>query len=131
VIVIHATLLVAVHAHVAADAVTARLPVPPAAAKLADVGKISYVQGGVTCPPACVTVCVCPAIVSVPVRGVVAGFAGTENDTAPEPVPDCPASMVIQAALLLAVHVHVAAVVTRTSPVARVPGNDVDVELSM
>jgi hypothetical protein len=56
--------------------------------------------------PACVTVSVIPAIVRVPVRGVVDVFAATLNVT--PPLPDVfgppPAVTVIHEALLVAPH---------------------------
>ena len=58
--------------------------------------------GGVT--PAWVTVTVCPATVSVPVRWVVAVLAATVKLTPPLPDPLAPAVMVIQLALVAAVH---------------------------
>jgi hypothetical protein len=76
VIVIHAALLVAVHPQLVAAAVTPTVPVPaaaPGAALVADREKVH-----VTGAPACVTVYVWPAMVSVPVRGVVLVFAVIE-----------------------------------------------------
>src|SRR5437762_3005184 len=66
VIVSHDALLAALHAHVAADAVTLTLPLdaPEAGDRL--VGDSVNVHA----TPACVTVNVCPAMVSVPVRDV-------------------------------------------------------------
>jgi hypothetical protein len=63
VIVNHAALLVADHAHPVGEVT---LDDPVAAAALVDwlAGEIEYVQGAA----ACVTEYVCPAIVSVPVR---------------------------------------------------------------
>ena len=49
---------------------------------------------------------VLPAIVTVPVREVVAVFEATLRETVPLPVPDAPAVTVIQAAPLTAVQVH-------------------------
>jgi hypothetical protein len=72
--VIQFTALVAVHVHAGALAVTAAVAGPPDAPLDCVVGEIVYVQ--VT--PLCVTVTVCPATVSVPVRLVVAVFAATE-----------------------------------------------------
>ena len=72
VMVIQAALLVAVHAQPVA-AVTVTVPVPPAAATLADAGEIV----GAQVAPAWVIVKVLPAIVSVPVRAVLPGFAAT------------------------------------------------------
>jgi hypothetical protein len=57
-------LLVAVHAHALFDAVTVVDAPPPAAATFWPVGESEYVQVFA----ACVTVNVCPAIVTVPLR---------------------------------------------------------------
>lgn len=57
-------------------------------------------------------VTVCPATVSVPLRGLPAGFASTVNATVPLPVPFVPLVIVIQPALLEAVHAHALLVVT-------------------
>ena len=72
VIVIHVALLVAVHAHPDA-AVTVRLAAPPADVALGLVGDTLKLQTR----PACVTVTVWPATVSVPVRPDVAVLAAT------------------------------------------------------
>jgi hypothetical protein len=72
VIVIHAALLVAVHAHPVAE-VTVTVPVAPAAGALADAAEIVGAHGA----PACVTVNALPPIVSVAVRAVAVGFAVT------------------------------------------------------
>jgi hypothetical protein len=53
--------------------------------------------------PIWVTVKVCPAMVSVPFRGVVPVYAGTEYTTRPLAVVDSMESMVIQSALGVAV----------------------------
>ena len=59
------------------------------------------------------TVSVCPAIVSVPVRGLVVVCAATLYVTEPLPVPLLPAVTVIHAVLLLTpVQVHPLVVVT-------------------
>ena len=72
-IVIQATLLVALQLH-PAPAVTVTAPVAAAAVERFDaVGEIEMLHGA----PACVTVKVCPPIVSVPVRDNVDGFAAT------------------------------------------------------
>jgi hypothetical protein len=64
-----------------------------------------------------VTVTATPAMVSVAVRGAVSVLAAAMNATVPEPVPDAPAVMVSQAALLDPVQVHVDAdAVTLTCP---------------
>jgi hypothetical protein len=90
---------------------------PPAAATLCDVGARAKLQA-----PLCVTVRVCPAIVSVPVRGVVEVLAATLYDTVPVPVPLLPLVTVIHVVLLLTpVHVQPLPVVTvadRAPPVA-------------
>ena len=70
--VIHASLLVAVHAQPVA-AVTATVPVPAAAVTFDDAGEIVGVQGAA----AWVTVNVLPPTVSVPVRDVPVAFAAT------------------------------------------------------
>ena len=67
--------------------------------------------------PACVTVNVWPAIVSVPVRDVALVFAATEYVTAPFPAPVLPPVIVSHDALLDALHAHVPAdAVTLTLP---------------
>ena len=66
-------LLVAVHVQVFTDAVTPTVPLPTAAVGDALVASSVNVHGAA----AWVTVNVCPAIVSVPVRGLVVGFAAT------------------------------------------------------
>jgi hypothetical protein len=71
--VIHASLLTAVQLQ-PVPAVTVTVPVVAAdVAKFDDVGAIVNVQGA----PACVTVNVCPPIVTVPVRDAVVVFAAT------------------------------------------------------
>ena len=74
---IHAALLAAVHAQ-PAPAVTVLLPVPAAAVNVWLVGEIEYAQA-----PACVTLKVAPAIVSVPDRLVVAVLAVTLKEVVP------------------------------------------------
>jgi hypothetical protein len=68
-------------------------------------------------PAACVTVNVRPAIVSVPVRDEVVGFAWMLNPVAPFPVPLAPDVTVMKDALLTAVHVQALVVVTVVEPV--------------
>jgi hypothetical protein len=70
--VIHDAALTPVQPH-PAPAVTVTPPVPPAAVTLCDVGDALNVHGA----PACVTVIVAPATVSVPVRLAVDVFAAT------------------------------------------------------
>ena|SRR5438105_3399985 len=113
VIVIHAALLAAVHVQVDAAAVTPTDPVVAPAPGAALVGDSVNVQG----TPACVTVNVWPAIVSVPVRDVALVFAATEYVTAPFPAPVLPPVIVSHDALLEALHAHVPAdAVTLTLP---------------
>jgi len=66
--------------------------------------------------PACVTVNVCPATVSVPVRELVPVFAAALKVTDPLPVPLAPAVTVSQVAVLVAVQVQPAAAVTAVDP---------------
>ena len=63
---------------------------------------------------ACVTVNDCPPIVAVPVRWIVAVLASIEMPTLPFPDPVEPEVTRIQAALLVATHVQLFAVVTAT-----------------
>jgi hypothetical protein len=66
---------------------------------------------------ACVTVYVCPAIVSVPVRCEPLGFAPMLKFVEPLPLPVAPLVTVIHAALLVADHVQPVGVVTAEEPV--------------
>jgi hypothetical protein len=106
------SLLTAVHAQ-PAGAVTATVPVPPLDTTLCEVGEIVSVQ----VIPACVTVKLLPAIVSVPERVDTPVFAAAVNDTEPLPDPDAPAVMVSQLSLLTAVHAQPDGAVTATVPV--------------
>ena len=116
VMVIHGALLVAVHVQ-PTPAVTFTVPVDAVSGTLCVVGAIEYVQA----TAACVMVNVWPAMVAVPVRcGPV--FAATLYPTAPFPDPAAPDVIVIQGALLAAVHVQPAVVVTFTAPVDAVSG---------
>ena len=54
--------------------------------------------------PAWVTVKVCPAMVSVPVRVLLEVFSATVYATLPGPEPVLPEVIVIKAVLLVAVH---------------------------
>src|SRR5438132_11523361 len=58
----------------------------------------------------------CPAIVSMPVRAAPL-FALTLNVIVPAPVPDIPASIVIQGSLAEAIHAQVLPALTVTLPV--------------
>ena len=66
--------------------------------------------------PACVTVNVMPATLSVPVRDAVDVFAVAEKFTVPLPLPDAPAVTVSHEAPLAAVHAHPVAAFTPTEP---------------
>ena len=73
---------------------------------------------------ACVTVNVVPAIVSVPVRFVVAVCAATLKPTPPLPLPVAPLVTVIQLALLAADQAQPDPAVTALLPVPPLAGND-------
>jgi hypothetical protein len=79
--------------------VTVMVPVPPAAGKDWLAGEMAKTQ----VIAVCVTVKVCPAIVSVPLRNTP-GFAVTVKLTVPLPVPEAPDAMLIQLTLATAVH---------------------------
>lgn len=112
--VIHAALLVAVHAQ-PAPAVTVTVPVVAAdVLRFTDEGRIVNEHGA----PGCVIVNVLPAIVSVPVRGVVLVFCVTLYVTVPLPVPLVPTPIVIHAVLLVAVQLQPAPAVTLINPLA-------------
>jgi hypothetical protein len=59
-------------------------------------------------PASCVTVKVCPAIVTVPLREAPL-LAAAVTTTVPLPVPEAPDLMVMNEAEVEAVHVHVGA----------------------
>src|SRR6185312_13244974 len=105
----HVSLLVAVHVH-PIGALTATSLLPPAAAKAVPPGEIVSLQG----TPSCVALNVLPAIVTLPLRGVMPGFAAAFNVTVPVPDPVDPAVTVIHEALLVAPQVHPASAVTAT-----------------
>jgi hypothetical protein len=109
--------LVAVHAHPVV-VVTSTLPVPPAAATACVEAERLNVQ----LAPVCVTVNVLPAMVSVPVRDVVAVVAATANVTVPFAEPEAPPVTVSHDALLVALHAHPAPAATPTVPL---PPDDV------
>ena len=68
--------------------------------------------------PACVTVNVCPAMVTVPVRGAALPLMAAANATVPLPLPLAPLVTVSQDVLLLtAVHAHPDAAITLVEPV--------------
>lgn len=109
-------------AHVGADAVIVTVPAPPSGGGVAPVGAIEKVQGGGGGGAACITVNVCPATVSVPVRAAPV-FAATVNVTLPFPTPFEPPVIAIHASLVAAVHEHVGAdAVTAVDPGPPVSG---------
>jgi hypothetical protein len=120
--VIHAALLAAVHAH-PVGVVTAVDPVVALAPADWLDGEIEYVQAAA----ACVTVNVCPAIVSVPVRCDAAGFGAILNETVPLPEPLVAPTSVNHDALLVAVHAQPVTPVmfVDVDPPAAVAENDV------
>jgi hypothetical protein len=65
----------------------------------------------------CVTVTVCPAIVTVALRDAAVVFAGAVTATVPSPDPLAPLVMLSHVALLVAVHAQPAPAVTVTLPV--------------
>lgn len=109
--VIHVALLTAVQVQPVA-AVMVTEPVPPAAATDSPDDPRAKVQDAA----AWVTVKVWPPVVIVPVREAVVGFAATLKAIVPEPDPLAPDVIVIQAALLVAVHVQPARAVMVTEP---------------
>jgi hypothetical protein len=114
-----ASLLTAVQAHSAA-AVTVVEPVPPAAVTGCPVGASAYVHGRA----AWFTEKVWPAIVSVPLRGVVSGFAAALNATVPLPLPVAPIVTVSQDVLLIPVHEQPDGAVTVVDAVPPLARND-------
>ncbi len=69
--------------------------------------------------PTCVTVNVCPAIVTVPVLGGPA-LSGMAMNTLPLPIPLAPVRIVMNGEVVLAVHAHPLFVVTMIVDVALV-----------
>ena len=90
---------------VPATTLTVLVPAMGSTVKL--VGVTLYEQ----LPAACVTDTVCPATVSVPVRGAPVGFCPTANVTEPMPEPVAPLLTVIQLTALTAVQEHCVPVV--------------------
>jgi hypothetical protein len=113
--------LVAVQAQ-PARLVTDTLAAWPPASALVDVGVIEYVQAAA----AWFTLKVCPAMLSVPVREVVAVFALAEKLTVPLPLPEAPAVIVSHDAPLVAVHAQPTAALTPTDPVDAAAPTDAD-----
>jgi hypothetical protein len=104
-------LLIAVHAQPAA-AVTLTLPFVLDCGADTLWGEMAVVHA----TPAWVTVTVWPAIVNVPVRGVLAVFAAIDSDTVPVPLPVAPPVTVIHGSALAAVHEQPATEVTEMLP---------------
>ena len=85
------------------------------------MGTIEYVH----VRPGCVTLKLCPAIVSVPVRGLVLLLAAALNATVPLPLPLAPPVTVSHDVLLLTpVHAHPAGDVTPVEPVPPPAGTE-------
>lgn len=101
VIVIHGASAVAVQLHPGSEAVIDTVPLPPAAVKAWLVGEIENVHGAA----AWLTVNVCPAIVTVPLRAAPV-VAATLSPTVPAPVPAPPAVTVIHGAFDADVQLH-------------------------
>ena len=80
--------------------------------------------------PAWVTVNVWPATVMVPVRGVTAVLADTENCVRPLPATLLPPVIAIQAALLLAVQAQPAGALTAIDEFPATPPSDTAVVAS-
>jgi hypothetical protein len=89
--------------------VTATATLSPPAGEVRLAGAIEKVQGA----PSCVTLNVCPAIVTDPVRCAVPVLAATVTLTLPLPV--LPDPTLSHAALLVVLHAHVLPVVTATA----------------
>jgi len=141
VVVLAATLYVAVPFPVPAPAVTVIHDAPLAAVQGQPAGAVTLMLPGPPEPandwldgdretehvaPAacCVPVNVAPAIVRDPVRMLVDVFASTMNDTDPFPVPAAPPITVIQLLLLTAVQLHQSAAVTVLVPTLPAEAND-------
>jgi hypothetical protein len=127
-IVSHGTFATAVHAQVAAEAVTATDPEPPASATLWPIGAIVKVHGGGGAAAAAwFTVKVFPAAAIVAVRVLVPLLGETVNATVPLPVPDCPPVIPIHETLVVAVQAQLAAdAVTAIEPEAPVAAMSCD-----
>jgi len=111
--VIQVTLLEAVHPH-------EQLPVTPTAPvpEFHGIETVDVESEYAHEVAACVTVTVFPPAVSVAERELVAdGFAVAEKATVPDPLPDAPAVIVSQLALLTAVQAQLEVVLTPTDPV--------------
>ena len=113
---IHESLLDADHEH-ALLVDTETVPVPADDSTFWLFGEIEYEHDSA----ACETVNVSPATVRVPVREPPT-FGSTRYPTLPFPVPDAPELIVIQEALLDAVHAHALVADTSTFPVSPTAG---------
>ncbi len=108
--VIHAALLLAVHAH-PVPAVTAALVVAPAAGALnesGDTAKLHPVCAG------CVTVSVRPAILTMPVLVELVLFPKTRTATVPLPMPELPPVTISHVTVLAAPQMQLPPAVTAT-----------------
>ena len=114
--VIQLTLLSADHGHPVC-VVTCADPLSPMLAADVDVGEMENVQ----LTPACVTVNVCPAIVSVPTRWEALELAAALYVRLPLPLPLPPAVIVNHVALLELDQAHPAGAATLVDPVPPVP----------
>jgi hypothetical protein len=112
-------LLTAVHVQ-PVPAVTETVPVPADGVKVCDVGEAVTVQAA----PACVTDTVCPAIVTLALRGVVKVLAVAVSVTVPFPAPVAPPVMLSQPTLSLAVHAQPAPAATAADIVPPAAGTD-------
>ncbi len=111
----HAALLDAVHPQ-PLPTLTATDPLPPAATNawlLVERLTVQFTTG----PAACVTVKICPPMVTLAMRPGAVGLTAALNATVPLPVPLLPEVTVSHAASLLAVQLQVPAAVTATDPV--------------
>jgi hypothetical protein len=108
----HDALLVAVHVQPVTPVIVADVE-PPAALAENAVGATVNEQGA----PACVTVKICPAIVSDPTRWFVVVLAATLYGTVALPMPLVVPVSVSHALLLTAVHEHPVVAVNATVPV--------------
>ena len=120
--VIQETLATVVQAHPVA-AVTDADPDPPLSLIESDAGEIVGAQGA----PASMTVKVWPAIVIVPLRPLVEGFALALNAVVPAPLPDAPDVTVSHPLLLAAVQAQPAGALTSTDPVPPEKGTGCEV----
>jgi hypothetical protein len=108
---IHGTVVVAVHVQSGRDVVTVTLRVTPCPGF---TGTLKVVRSNVQVQLVpCCTVNVCPAIVSVPFLAL-AGFEATVKPTVPLPFPMAPDVTVIHESLLAAVQEHPLAAATLT-----------------